>query len=89
MRYEEQSFNIKEEGWKKRRSFEILNKSMVSFHYILEMSERTFNVWEMKMEAQIETGVVSWSNLLTIGPIFVIEKHLLFLSSHEFLMEDD
>ena len=49
--------------------------------------KKTFNVWEMKKEA--ENGVVSWSNLLTIGPIFGIEKPLFFLSSDEFLIEDD
>ena len=82
-----ESFNIKEEGWEKRRSFGILNGSIVVFHYPAEMIEKIFDVWEMRKET--ETDVVLWSKLLTIGPVFGIDKPLLFLSSYEVLMEDN
>ena len=74
-----ESFDIKEEGWEKRRSFGILNGSIVVFHYRAEMIEKIFDVWEMWKEA--DRSVVLWSKLLTIGPLFGIDKPLLFLHS--------
>ena len=65
----------------------VLNGSIVVFGHECEVNnEKTFDIWEMKKD---ECGVISWSNLLTIGPISGIDKPLLFVSSDEVLMEDN
>lgn len=66
------------------RSLGVLDGSIVLFHYPSRGDERSFDMWEMEKD---ESGGVSWSKLLTIGPVSGIEKPLLFVSSEELLME--
>ncbi|XP_022983805.1 F-box protein CPR1-like [Cucurbita maxima] len=73
------------EGERERyRSMGILNGSIVLFHYPSRGDEREFDIWGMEKD---EFGGVSWSKLLTIGPLRGIEKPLVFVSSDELLME--
>ncbi|XP_022966686.1 F-box protein CPR1-like [Cucurbita maxima] len=62
-------------------SMGMLNGSIVIFHCSKTGNEKTFSVWEMKKD------VVSWSKLMTIGPVFGVEKPLLFVNSDELLIE--
>ncbi|KAG6580857.1 40S ribosomal protein S2-3, partial [Cucurbita argyrosperma subsp. sororia] len=67
------------------RSMGVLNGSIVLFHYPWSGNgRREFDVWGMEND---ESGGVSWSKLLTIGPLYGIEKPLVFVGSHELLME--
>ena len=66
------------------RSMGVLNGSIVLFHYPSEEGEKEFEIWEMEKD---EFGGVSWSKLLTIGPLFGIGKPLVFVGSNELLME--
>ncbi|XP_023544860.1 F-box/kelch-repeat protein At3g06240-like [Cucurbita pepo subsp. pepo] len=62
-------------------SMGILNRSIVIFHYRVTGNEKTFDIWEM------EKDVISWSKLMTIGPVLGVEKPLSFVNSDELLME--
>ncbi|KGN59711.2 F-box protein CPR1-like [Cucumis sativus] len=66
------------------RSLGVLDGCIVLFHYPSRGDERSFDMWEM---AKDEWGGVSWSKVLTIGPVCGIEKPLLFVSCEELLME--
>ncbi|XP_022983285.1 F-box/kelch-repeat protein At3g23880-like [Cucurbita maxima] len=66
------------------RSMGVLNGSIVLFHYPWNGNGREFDLWGMEND---ESGGVSWSKLLTIGPLYGIEKPLVFVGSHELLME--
>ncbi|KAA0053766.1 F-box protein CPR30-like [Cucumis melo var. makuwa] len=66
------------------RSLGVLDGRIVLFHYPSRGDERRFDMWEMGKD---ESGGVSWSKVLTIGPVSGIEKPLLFISSEELLME--
>ncbi|XP_022946023.1 F-box protein CPR30-like [Cucurbita moschata] len=81
------SFNTKNLNRENCKILGVLNGSIVVFDHECEVNdENTFYIWEMKKD---ECGVISWSNLLTIGPILGIRKPLLFVSSDEVLMEDN
>ncbi|KAG6580960.1 F-box protein CPR1, partial [Cucurbita argyrosperma subsp. sororia] len=73
-----------EEKREKYRSLGVLNGSIVLFRYPSRGDEREFDIWGMEKD---EFGGVSWSKLLTIGPLRGIEKPLVFVSSDELLME--
>ena len=48
-----------------------------------ESNDKVFDIWEMEIDG------VSWSKLLTIGPLFEIKRPLFFLSSNELLMDSE
>ncbi|CAK9323134.1 unnamed protein product [Citrullus colocynthis] len=64
------------------RSLMVFNGSIVLFSY--PYAGEIFDIWEMEKD---EFAVVSWSKLLTIGPLCGIEFPLLFVNSDELLME--
>ncbi|XP_022966697.1 uncharacterized protein LOC111466331 [Cucurbita maxima] len=62
-------------------SMEILNGSIVIFHYLVSGNEKTFDNWER------EKDVISWSKVMTISSLLGVEKPLLFVNSNELLIE--
>ena len=66
------------------RSTGVLNGSIVIFHYPWKGDVKEFDIWGMEKD---EFGGVSWSKLITIGPLFGIDKPLAFVGSNLLLME--
>ncbi|KAA0044047.1 putative F-box/LRR-repeat/kelch-repeat protein [Cucumis melo var. makuwa] len=62
----------------------VLDGSLRIFSYLVfKSNDKVFDIWETEMDR------VSWSKLLTIGPLFEIKCPLFFLSSNELLMDSE